>query len=133
MLSFEFPIWFCWLGSESGFIIFFIAVQHASGVSTVLRWDWAALSNCGSRFQGAAKFHRQLPQFTTAMPSDSGSDIESIDLPKELSTLLSHVEARPESFLHGDAEIQSAALSATKFLFDRGAFLPSLYDPVITC
>lgn len=44
-----------------------------------------------------------------------------MELPKELLTLADFVDAKPESLVLGDAEIQSAALEATKFLFDRGA------------
>lgn len=52
--------------------------------------------------------------------SSSGSDVESVELPPELSKLLDHVDSRPESFVHGDVEIGAAALSAAKYLFDRG-------------
>ncbi|KAG8906223.1 hypothetical protein FRB99_007369 [Tulasnella sp. 403] len=44
---------------------------------------------------------------------------EPVELPSELLELSRHVESRPESFLTGDADIQAAALNATKWLFDK--------------
>ncbi|KIO31136.1 hypothetical protein M407DRAFT_220899 [Tulasnella calospora MUT 4182] len=45
---------------------------------------------------------------------------EPIELPTQLSELCELTASRPESLVHGDTGIQTAALRATKFLFDRG-------------
>ncbi|KAG8874726.1 hypothetical protein FRB97_005684 [Tulasnella sp. 331] len=56
---------------------------------------------------------------SSSSSSSSEGDLESVDLPVQLSTLQEHVERHPESFVYGDAEIQTAAMTAAKFLFDR--------------
>ncbi|KAG8922503.1 hypothetical protein FRC01_013946 [Tulasnella sp. 417] len=45
---------------------------------------------------------------------------EPIELPAQLWGLCELTASKPESLVHGDTEIQAAALRATKFLFDRG-------------
>ncbi|KAG8906606.1 hypothetical protein FRC00_012456, partial [Tulasnella sp. 408] len=45
---------------------------------------------------------------------------EPIELPAQLSELCQLTASKPESLVHGDTDIQAAALRATKFLFDRG-------------
>ena len=55
---------------------------------------------------------------------------EDLQLPNELLNLSNVVEGCPEAFALGSKDIQTAALSATKFIFDLGAsqyFLSSLY------
>jgi len=47
---------------------------------------------------------------------------EDIQLPDELLNLSNLVERCPEAFASGSTDIQAAAIRATKFVFDLGAF-----------
>lgn len=47
---------------------------------------------------------------------------DDIQLPNELLNLSNVVEKCPEAFATGSKNIQAAALGATKFVFDLGAF-----------
>jgi len=47
---------------------------------------------------------------------------DDIQLPDELLNLSNVVEKCPEAFATGSKDIQAAALGATKFVFDLGAF-----------
>jgi hypothetical protein len=51
-----------------------------------------------------------------------GLMVDDIQLPDELLNLLNVVEKCPEAFATGSKDIQAAALGATKFVFDLGAF-----------
>ena len=52
------------------------------------------------------------------MSVTSDSERDEIVLPKELSSLSSAIEAKPESFATGDKDIKDAALAAAKDIFD---------------
>lgn len=62
--------------------------------------------------------------FIFSRMSDHDSSLE-VQLPKELVDLTTIIDLRPECLATGDAAMQSAALTATKFIFDLGT-LPTL-------
>lgn len=53
---------------------------------------------------------------------------EDLQLPHELQTLSSLIEAKPESIAIGSDDFRAASLGAAKYIFDLGAlFVPCVY------
>jgi U3 small nucleolar RNA-associated protein MPP10 len=61
--------------------------------------------------------------------SSRSSSPEAVELPEQLLSLAKLIEAKPESFASGDKDIENAALSATKYLFERGQeSIPEIFE-----